>query len=98
MSPEALEGRMNLTDSEAFKQIDIYALALVIWEVCSRCEPNEGYTITAIIVHVKYGGSNRMFKSKCNCHKVTDACKINYDNNYDLLPQHKCLIYTKTHQ
>ena len=42
MSPEALEGRMNLMDSEAFKQIDIYALALVIWEVCSKCQLNEG--------------------------------------------------------
>lgn len=37
MSPEALEGKMNLTDSEAFKQIDVYALSLVIWEVCNRC-------------------------------------------------------------
>lgn len=42
MSPEALEGRMNLTDSEAFKQVDVYALSLVIWEVCNRCAIEEG--------------------------------------------------------
>ena len=37
MSPEALEGRMNLLDTESFKQIDIYALGLIAWEVCNRC-------------------------------------------------------------
>lgn len=38
MAPEALDARVNLRDIESFKQIDIYALALVLWEVCSRCE------------------------------------------------------------
>ena len=42
MSPEALEGRMNLLDTESFKQIDIFALALLIWEVSNRCCIFEG--------------------------------------------------------
>lgn len=37
MSPEALEARVNLMNIQSFKQIDIYALALVMWEVMSRC-------------------------------------------------------------
>ena len=38
MSPEALEGAVNLRDCEsALKQVDIYALGLVIWEVANRC-------------------------------------------------------------
>nr|BAA82605.1 sALK-5 [Ephydatia fluviatilis] len=38
MAPEALDARVNLQDLESFKQIDIYALALVMWEVAWRCE------------------------------------------------------------
>ncbi|XP_071943496.1 uncharacterized protein [Antedon mediterranea] len=38
MSPEALEGAVNLRDCEsALKQVDIYALGLVIWEISNRC-------------------------------------------------------------
>lgn len=37
MSPEALEARVNLLDIQSFKQIDIYAFSLVMWEVLSRC-------------------------------------------------------------
>lgn len=38
MSPEILEGAVNLRDCEsALKQIDIYALGLVLWELSTRC-------------------------------------------------------------
>ncbi len=37
MSPEALEARVNLHDIASFKQIDVYALSMVMWEVLSRC-------------------------------------------------------------
>lgn len=38
MAPELLDGAVNLRDCEAsLKQIDIYALGLVLWEVSSRC-------------------------------------------------------------
>ena len=36
MAPEALDARVNLQDLQSFKQIDVYALALVMWEVMSR--------------------------------------------------------------
>ena len=42
MAPEALDARVNLRDLESFKQIDVYALALVVWEVCYRCEVGDG--------------------------------------------------------
>ena len=42
MAPEALDARVNLRDLESFKQIDVYALALVVWEVCNRCEVGDG--------------------------------------------------------
>lgn len=42
MAPEALDARVNLHDIQSFKQIDIYAMALVIWEVASRCTTPEG--------------------------------------------------------
>lgn len=37
MAPEVLESRVNLEDLEAFKQMDIYSMSLVLWEMASRC-------------------------------------------------------------
>lgn len=38
MAPEVLEGAVNLRDCESsLKQIDVYALGLVIWELATRC-------------------------------------------------------------
>ena len=42
MAPEALDARVNLHDLQSFKQIDIYAFALVIWEIIWRCALQEG--------------------------------------------------------
>ena len=42
MAPEALDARVNLCDIESFKQIDVYALALVIWEIMRRCQLSKG--------------------------------------------------------
>ncbi|KAL0963723.1 hypothetical protein UPYG_G00310020 [Umbra pygmaea] len=38
MAPEVLESRVNLEDLEAFKQMDVYSMSLVLWEMVSRCE------------------------------------------------------------
>ncbi|XP_072273992.1 TGF-beta receptor type-2-like [Pyxicephalus adspersus] len=38
MAPEVLESRVNLEDLESFKQMDVYSLSLVLWEVASRCD------------------------------------------------------------
>lgn len=38
MAPELLEGAVNLSECEtALRQIDVYALGLVLWECLSRC-------------------------------------------------------------
>ncbi|XP_068603096.1 TGF-beta receptor type-2 [Brachionichthys hirsutus] len=37
MAPEVLESRINLENIESFKQADVYSMALVLWEVISRC-------------------------------------------------------------
>ena len=38
MAPELLEGAVNLSECElALRQIDVYALGLVLWECVSRC-------------------------------------------------------------
>lgn len=41
MSPEVLEGATEFS-SFAFQQIDVYAAALVIWEIISRTALMEG--------------------------------------------------------
>ncbi|KAM7420137.1 hypothetical protein PAMA_014716 [Pampus argenteus] len=38
MAPEVLEARLNLENIESFKQTDIYSMALVLWEMTSRCD------------------------------------------------------------
>lgn len=38
MAPEELEGAVNLRDCmTSLKQIDVYSLGLVLWELCMRC-------------------------------------------------------------
>ncbi|KAG8182062.1 hypothetical protein JTE90_013992 [Oedothorax gibbosus] len=38
MAPEVLEGAVNLRDCEAsLKQIDVYSLGLIFWELATRC-------------------------------------------------------------
>lgn len=38
MAPEVLESRVNLEDLESFKQMDVYSMSLVMWEMASRCD------------------------------------------------------------
>ena len=42
MAPEVLDARISLQDIQAFKQIDIYSLSLVMWEVAWRCNVQQG--------------------------------------------------------
>ncbi|XP_017270513.1 bone morphogenetic protein receptor type-2 isoform X2 [Kryptolebias marmoratus] len=37
MSPEVLEGSVNLSSSSFLMQGDIYSLGLILWEICMRC-------------------------------------------------------------
>lgn len=48
MAPEVLESRVNLEDLEAFKQMDVYSMALVLWEMASRCHANGGEVFVVI--------------------------------------------------
>ena len=36
MSPELLDRYSDLSNPESFKQVDLYALSLVIWEILNR--------------------------------------------------------------
>ncbi len=45
MSPEELLSTVDLDSTEAFKQMDIYSMALVLWEIISRCEVAGKYSI-----------------------------------------------------
>lgn len=51
MAPEVLESRVNLEDLEAFKQMDVYSMALVLWEMASRCEAIGGETFPFSVYH-----------------------------------------------
>ena len=45
MAPEALDARINLQDLESFKYIDIYAFALVSWEIITQCHVTAGVCV-----------------------------------------------------
>lgn len=51
MAPEVFDGAVNLRDCEAsLKQIDIYSLGLVIWELAIRCvDLYQGMSLRACI-------------------------------------------------
>jgi len=48
MAPEVLESRINLENIESFKQTDVYSMALVLWEITSRCNAIGGECTTII--------------------------------------------------
>lgn len=50
MAPEVLESRVNLEDLESFKQMDVYSMALVLWEMASRCEVVGGRNVAPRLV------------------------------------------------
>uniref|UniRef100_A0A182NM64 Serine/threonine-protein kinase receptor n=1 Tax=Anopheles dirus TaxID=7168 RepID=A0A182NM64_9DIPT len=67
MAPEVLEGAVNLRDCEsALKQIDVYTLALVLWELANRCEdffPDSGTPVPEYRApYEEYVGSNPSFE------------------------------------
>jgi len=37
MAPEVLDSSLNMHHFDSFKRADIYALALVYWEILRRC-------------------------------------------------------------
>lgn len=58
MAPEVLESRINLENIESFKQADVYSMALVLWEITSRCsaiggEYKSSYIYTYIYIYFK---------------------------------------------
>ena len=42
MAPEILSESMNMNHFDSFKQADIYALGLVMWEICRKCSDKNG--------------------------------------------------------
>lgn len=67
MAPEVLESRVNLEDLEAFKQMDVYSMALVLWEMASRCHANGG----EIFVVISVGGAG-VFLRNLSIHRGED--------------------------
>lgn len=55
MAPEVLEGAINF-HKDAFLRIDVYALALVLWELASRCKADDGETLCIVLLHLGAAG------------------------------------------
>lgn len=79
MAPEVLEGAINFT-RDAFLRIDVYACALVLWELVSRCTDHRGpvaeYTLP--------------FETELGSHPTLDAMQehIVTNKNRPPIPEH----------
>jgi len=50
MAPEVLDGSINFS-IEHFLKVDVYACALVLWELVSRCVTAEGERNETLALH-----------------------------------------------
>ena len=49
MAPEVLDGALNLRECEAsLKEIDVYAMSIVLWEIAMRCSDIYGRKCTCM--------------------------------------------------
>lgn len=69
MAPEVLESRINLENIESFKQTDVYSMALVLWEITSRCNAigGEFKNLRAIS---RYAAKESQYLESYFCHSV----------------------------
>ena len=67
MSPEELLATVSLNSIETFKQMDVYSMALVLWEVMSQCD------VTGTIT---FGYSVWEHQSKANYEIYWEGAKI----------------------
>ena len=49
MAPEVLEGAISFQE-QSFLRTDIYAVALVLWEMASRCNMGKGEQCVTILI------------------------------------------------
>lgn len=97
MAPEVLESRVNLEDLEAFKQIDVYSMALVLWEMASRCHVIGGRSyFVFLLLYVHQLVKNCLFVVWCRAGSVPFAfvlkklcamAKVDSDKSYESEPK-----------
>lgn len=96
MAPEVLEARLNLENIESFKQTDIYSMALVLWEMTSRCEAIGGQcTQCTLHTHVNTQTCSvitKLWEVWCNVtHKCTLTLRIKQICSGEVSQQLRCL-------
>uniref|UniRef100_A0A8C5SKW3 receptor protein serine/threonine kinase n=1 Tax=Laticauda laticaudata TaxID=8630 RepID=A0A8C5SKW3_LATLA len=72
MAPEVLESRVNLEDLESFKQMDVYSMALVLWEIASRCDAIGGKAIN--MSQLSFSGPKEGNESPLNFKLLLQYC------------------------
>ena len=60
MAPEALDTKINLKNLDSFKQMDMFSLGLVLWEIFCRCQVENG---PAVCNQHKFPFSDHMYSS-----------------------------------
>ena len=47
MAPEILDAKINFKNLDSFKQMDVFSLGLVLWEIFCRCQVENGPTVSS---------------------------------------------------
>ncbi|XP_055625801.1 bone morphogenetic protein receptor type-2 [Toxorhynchites rutilus septentrionalis] len=88
MAPEVLEGAVNLRDCEsALKQIDVYSLGLVMWELSTRCSdfyPDEVFIPEYRAPYEEEVGTNPSFEQMqvlVSRNKARPRFPLNYESS-----------------
>lgn len=74
MAPEVLEGAINF-NRDAFLRIDMYACALVLWELLSRCKGLDGAVPEYLLPFEEEVFDIRLFLFRL-IHKILSHCLI----------------------
>ncbi|XP_068598411.1 LOW QUALITY PROTEIN: anti-Muellerian hormone type-2 receptor-like [Brachionichthys hirsutus] len=88
MSPEILEGSVNLTNSSYLMQGDIYALALLLWEIWMRCiDLFEGGIVPRHLLPYESELGSTVTKESLTLHVCHKDCRPSIPPHWGLSPQ-----------
>lgn len=76
MAPEVLESRINLENIESFKQTDVYSMALVLWEITSRCNAIGGEFQESSSTHLTNGAKEWQYLESYFYHSVKNPFEL----------------------
>ena len=97
MAPEILEGAINF-HRDAFLRIDMYAFALVLWEVLTRCFDIPG-AFTSFCKYLKFdscfSSAVRVVEGLISCFRFAEKILSHFLSVFEILLFYGHFLYTR---